>query len=172
MKPVIVSIFSLLVAGSLHAECTKLSKTLGAWEFWKVFTDAYGAARFPEELTVCTGRIYFFEVKGGAKMQSALDRQKGRILRRTPMLKYLMHELAHVYLDTRWKVLPYSVSEPFVLAMSDVSPCESPHGAAEGNPPLRQRWANRKELSRCELLALLTEVLNAPQATRESLPLN
>lgn len=172
MKPVIASIFSLLVAGFLHADCTKLSQTLGAREFWKVFTDAYGAARFPGELTVCTGRSYFFEIKGGAKMQSALDRQKGRILRRTPMLKYLIHELAHVYLDTRWRVLPYSVSEPLVLAMSDVSKCESPHGAAGGNPPLPQRWVNRKEMPRCDLLALLAEVLNAPQATRDSLPLN
>lgn len=88
------------------------------------------------------------------------------------MLKHLMHELAHVYLDARWKVLPYSVSEPLVLAMSDVSKCERPHAAAEGNPPLRERWRNRKNLPRCDLLALLAEVLNAPAAIRESLPLN
>lgn len=168
VKPVTVSIFSLLLCCSLSAECKPLAATTGAQTFWRLFSESFGAASFPNELSVCTGRSYFFEVKGGAKMQSALDRQKSRILRRDNKLKPLMHEMAHVYLDMRWKVLPYPVSEPFALALADPVKCALTTPAPGS---LHDRWHARAELQRCELLQLLKDVLMADAQTRDSLPL-
>ncbi len=145
-----------------------LVKTTGAQTFWRLFNETYGAARFPDELMVCTGRNYFFEIKGGSKMQSALDRKRGRILRRSAKLTDLMHEMAHVYLDMRWQVLPYPVAEPFVLAMSDTAKCTT---APAQTAPLQDRWKARADLPRCELLKLLIDVLNSDAGLRSTLPL-
>lgn len=169
MKPAIVSIFSLLLTAGLAAECKALIHTTGSDTFWKHFSDKFGHLPFPKELEVCTGKKYFFEIKGGARMQSALDRQKRRILRRADKLVPLMHEMAHVYLDLRWRILPYSVSEPFVLAMANTEPCPGPIVA---KTTLAERWRERSQLSRCELLLLLSDVLKADVSARDRLPLN
>jgi hypothetical protein len=171
VKPAIVSIFSFFLPALLFAECQPLTKTAGAAALWIFFSDTYGPARFPKELTVCTGKKYFFEIKGGAKMQSALDRKKGRILRRDGNPRFLNHELAHAYLDMRWRVLPYPIAEPLVLVMADPAPCELVTKTPEPQR-LRTRWANRTQISRCELLQLLKDVLNSGAELRDSLPLN
>lgn len=101
-------------------------------------------------------------------MRSALDRKKGRILLRDQSLAPLMHEIAHAYLDLRWRVLPYSVAEPFVLAMADTAKCDT---LPPETSDLPDRWRRRNSLSRCELLGLLGDVLSAPAATRDTLPL-
>jgi hypothetical protein len=168
VKPATVLIFSLLFSAGIAAECKPLAKTTGADTFWRLFSETYGTVRFPDELKVCTGRSYFFEIPGGSKMQSALDRKQGRILRRSAKLTDLMHELAHVYLDLRWKVLPYPVSEPLALAMSDPAQC----GAAPAQTgALKDRWQMRANLHRCELLNLLKDVLNSDAEIRNALPL-
>lgn len=168
MKPATVLIFSLFFSAALAADCKPLAQTTGAASFWKFFTDQFGPARFPEELKTCTGREYFFQVKGGAKMQSALDRKNGRILLRNQSLAALRHEIAHVYLDLRWRVLPYPVAEPLVLAVADPAKCATLPPATS---TLAERWRQRQSLARCELLQLLGDVLNAPAPARDQLPL-
>ena len=166
-----VSIFSSAAFGALWPDCTALAKTAGSQAFWKHFTDQLGDLPFPANFSVCTGRNYFFEIKGGAKMVSALDRQKGRILRRDEKLQPLMHELAHLYLDLRWKVLPYSVSEPLVVALADTTKCEIQSGKYVESAAMQKAWKNRANLSACELMDLLRSVLRAENSMREALPL-
>lgn len=144
---------------ALRAECTPLAQTTGAYTFWNRYSETYGEARFPVELSVCTGRKYFQEIKGGSKMLSALDRQKLRIVRRDNKLKHLGHELAHAYLDVRWQVLPYSVSEPLVAAMEAPEKCEITGFRPVKKDILAERWKNRAALPRCELIELLRDVL-------------
>lgn len=153
-------------AAALRAECTPLALTIGAQTFWKHYTDTFGAAKFPGELSVCTGEKYFREIKGGAKMLSALDRAKLRILRRDSKLKYLMHELAHAYLDIRWQVLPYSVSEPLVAAMEGIEKCPMPEFRPISRQVLAERWNGRAGLMRCGLLELLRDVINSEADVR------
>lgn len=143
------------------AECKPLERTTGAATFWKFYTDTYGAARFPAELSVCTGKKYFYEIKGGAKMTSALDRKNMRILRREGKLRPLMHELAHVYLDIRWQVLPYPVAEPLVAAMEITEKCELAGFKPVPKEILTQRWQDRENLDRCGKVKLIRDVLNS-----------
>ena len=166
-----VSIFSVAVSGALWPDCKPLAKTVGSQTFWKHFTDQLGDTPFPAKFSVCTGRSYFFEIKGGAKMLSALDRQKGRILRRDEKLQPLMHELAHLYLDLRWKILPYSVSEPLVSAMAEPEKCGPGAGKYMAPQAIKDAWRGRANLSRCDLLDLLRSVLQADAEVREALPL-
>ena len=104
-------------------------------------------------------------------MLSALDRQKGRILRRDEKLQPLMHELAHLYLDLRWKILPYSVSEPLVSAIAEPEKCGPSTGRYITPQAIKDAWRERTHLSRCELLDLLRSVLRADAGVREALPL-
>lgn len=104
-------------------------------------------------------------------MLSALDRQKGRILRRDEKLQPLMHELAHLYLDLRWKILPYSVSEPLVSAMAEPEKCGPGAGKYMAPQAIKDAWRGRANLSRCDLLDLLRSVLQADAEVREALPL-
>lgn len=166
-----VSIFSTAVFGALWPDCKPLAKVVGSQTFWKHFTGELGDIPFPAKFSVCTGRNYFFEVKGGAKMLSVLDRQKGRILRRDNKLQPLMHELAHLYLDLRWKVLPYSVSEPLVLTMVETEKCETRPEKYAAPEIIQNAWKDRANLSRCELMNLLRSVLMAESSVREALPL-
>jgi hypothetical protein len=148
-----------------------LAKTAGSRTFWKHLTDQLGDLPFPADFSVCTGRSYFFEVKGGAKMVSALDRKRTRILRRDNQLQPLMHELAHLYLDLRWKVLPYSVSEPLVLAMAVPEKCDITSEKYAPPEAMQNAWKNRANLSRCEQLNLLRTVLQTEAGVRDALPL-
>jgi hypothetical protein len=168
VKHVIASIFSLsLGTFSVDAECKSLENTLGADTFWKYYSDEFGSAPFPGGFSVCTGGKYFQEIKGGAKMKSALDRQRLRILRRQERLQDLMHELAHIYLDMRWRILPYPVSEPLALAMAVPEKCDATKMTAD---ELRTTWPKRNELDRCEMVNLIRNILRAPDDVRERLP--
>lgn len=166
-----VSIFSFAVFGALWPDCKSLAKTAGSQTFWEHLASQLGDLPFPADFSVCTGRTYFFEVKGGAKMVSALDRKRARILRRDNQLQPLMHELAHLYLDLRWKVLPYSVSEPLVLAMAHPEKCEILAEKHTQPEAIQSAWKNRANLSRCELMALLRSALMADKSVRDALPL-
>lgn len=104
-------------------------------------------------------------------MASALDRQRARILLRERDTSHLRHELAHLYLDLTWKVLPYKISEPLVNVMQvapDCSPAASKNRAAS----VRERWQARQEASACETEALVRDLLRSAKETRDSLPLN
>ena len=138
---------------------------------WRHLTDQLGDIPFPADFSVCTGQKYFFEIKDGAKMVSVLDRQRARILRRINALQPLAHELAHLYLDMRWKILPYSVSEPFVLAMAEPEKCHLAAAKYTSPESISNAWKDRKSLTRCGLFDLLRAVLLADGAVRDTLPL-
>ena len=104
-------------------------------------------------------------------MQSALDRKRRRILLRSNDLQFLKHELAHLYLDLRWRILPYSITEPFVLAMANLNRCTLSEAIAQNTRPLVDRWSARADLSACDNLLLLRDVLNSEADTRAALPL-
>lgn len=166
-----VSIFSAAVFGALWPDCKPLAKIAGSRTFWKHFTDQLGDIPFPADFSVCTGQKYFFEIKGGAKMTSALDRNRARILLRNHQLRPLMHELAHLYLDLRWRILPYSVSEPLVVALTEPEKCQLAATRYISPESIRNGWKDRKSLPRCDLLDLLRAVLSAEGTTRDALPL-
>ncbi len=104
-------------------------------------------------------------------MVSVLDRKKARILRRDNSLEPLMHELAHLYLDLRWKVLPYPVSEPLVLAMAEPEKCTIDPPKYRDDAAITNAWKSRANLPRCELVNLLHSVLSAESGVRDALPL-
>lgn len=82
-----------------------------------------------------------------------------------------MHELAHLYLDLRWRVLPYSVSEPLVAAMTSTESCHTATPANLSGDALVTAWRARADYSPCELNDLLKAVFNAESALRDKLPL-
>lgn len=151
-------ICTFCAAGALSAECVPLAKTDGAIAAWGFYTSQFGPAEFPRALLVCTGSKFFHEVKNGAGMLSALDRKKMRILRREEKAKYILHELAHVYLDIRWQVLPYSISEPLAASMEKSEKCPLPEFVAVDKNFLAERWAERDSLPHCEMVRLLRDV--------------
>lgn len=123
--------------------------------------------KFPANLSVCTGKKYFFEIKDGANIRSVLDRKRQRILRRSADIATLKHELAHAYLDTAWRILPYSVAEPFSQAMATDESCKLLQNRTSRD--LSERWRTRSELDACGLLQLLKDVLDAAPNERENL---
>jgi len=100
-------------------------------------------------------------------MRSVLDRKRQRILRRSADISLLKHELAHAYLDTAWRILPYSVTEPLAQAMATDEACKLLKNKNARN--LAERWRSRSDLKTCELLQLLKDILNATPAEREIL---
>lgn len=104
-------------------------------------------------------------------MVSALDRPKSRILLRANKLQPLIHEMAHLYLDLRWKILPYAVSEPFVQALAHAEKCQLPLQRYSSGESIRAAWKDRENLSRCELQGLLRSILLSGGDLRETLPL-
>ena len=171
VKLAAVSIYSLGLFGATWPDCKPLAKTTQSHAFWKRFTDDLGAAPFPGNFSVCIGRSYFFEVKSGAKMASALDRNNNRILLRSNQSQLLIHEMAHLYLDLRWKILPYSISEPLVQAMAQTDKCELTPKRHPSHESIRAAWRDRANLSPCELRDLLRAILFSDNGLRETLPL-
>ena len=171
MRRAAVLIFSIALIGALSAKCEPLSEISGSKLVWNLFTGYFGNVPFPEKMSVCTGRAYFFEIKGGATMRSALDRRRHRILRRDNSQHLLAHELAHVYLDMRWKILPYSVSELFVVAMAEPEKCEMHASNVSSKESIQASWKARASLAPCELLLLLRAILDAEDSVRDALPL-
>lgn len=104
-------------------------------------------------------------------MLSALDRQRRRILLRQNNQHLLKHELAHLYLDLRWKILPYPVAEPFAVAMESEELCPIADHPLTNEEDLRGAWRTRTGRGTCDLLQLLKEVLKAEAPLRDSLPL-
>jgi len=131
----------------------------------------FGRIPLPSEIQVCTGKKYFHEIKGGAALKSALDRKRMRILLRDSAIQPFMHELAHLYLDLRWKVLPYSVSEPFAEALAHTDACEPDHNQSLAAEDINRVWRDRGALDRCQLRSLLWAVLHTDTETRNALPL-
>ena len=171
MKLAIGLIFSLLLAGGLTAECTQLEASAEARNVWAEYCSRFRAIVLPQKFSLCVGKKYFYQVKGGTRMASALDRQRTRIILRQYEKQQLRHELAHLYLDAAWRVLPYGTSERLVEAMQLVHECRGSSKIREG-PDLQIRWRNRTNLNGCELEILLRDILAAPNADRDALPLN
>lgn len=171
MKPATVLIFSLGLAGSLSAECTTLKAHPSGRQIWLVWIAKFTEIPYPEATQVCIGRQYFYEIKGGAQMASALDRQKTRIILRSKNSAHLRHELAHLYLDLAWKVLPYKISEPLVKNMEQHKQCQVQNSVVEGGD-IEARWRKRHLANTCETELLLRDLLRAPKSVREALPLN
>jgi len=170
VKRAIVLIFSLGFAYGVSAECKMLNTYPEGRKVWARWSSQFLAVLYPEKTQVCIGRHYFYEIKGGAGMASALDRQKGRIVLRHANSVHLRHELAHLYLDLAWKLLPYRVSEPFARVLEQQKDCS----VALNEPPvleLQARWRQRHMANFCEMVALLRDVLRAPLPVREALPL-
>lgn len=159
------------MAGGLAAECEKLERSPEGRRIWSEFAARYAPTVYPAEVKLCIGKKYFYEVKGGARMASVLDRQRARILLRQRNASQLRHELAHLYLDLAWKVLPYTISEPLVNVMQAPSKCntllnEKPAAS------IPERWQARRGASACEIESLVSDLLKAPKEMRDSLPLN
>lgn len=104
-------------------------------------------------------------------MASALDRQKARIVLRSKNSAHLRHELAHLYLDLAWKVLPYKISEPLVKSMEQQKQCQVQNSVVEGGD-IEARWRERHLANTCKTELLLRDLLRAPKSVREALPLN
>lgn len=158
--------FSLLCA--VYAECRPLHSDRQALAIWQEYGQRMGALPFPESIAICQGNEYFHEVAGGAKMDSALDRRHLRIVLRRRDLDLLRHELAHLYLDLRWQVLPYPIAEPFAQALAQRGSCPPINFAGEA---LHESWERRLTLDDCGRLALLRALLAAPASERNRLPL-
>lgn len=172
MKRVIVLIFSLGFAYGLSAECKKLQTYPEERKAWARWNTQFSTVLYPEKTQVCIGRQYFYEIKGGAGMASALDRQKGRIVLRHTNTAHLRHELAHLYLDLAWKVLPYRVSEPFARVLEQPKDCSLALAQHDQQAvELQARWRQRHTANFCEMVTLLRDVLRAPLPVREALPL-
>lgn len=169
MKLVTGSIFSLAFFFPLHADCTRIENFPQALSLWRTFNKEFGEQILPRGFFVCVGRSYFFEIKDGAKIQSVLDRKRKRILLRTNSKLDLNHEMAHLYLDLRWRTLPYSISEPLVVVMVNPAKCSANSIGIE--PPLHERWKGRHFLEICDKKNLLKQILNAPKQERDTLPL-
>lgn len=171
MKPETGLIFSLLLAGHLAAECTKLETSIDSRRIWAEYSNRFKAIPLPQDLGLCIGRRYFYEVKGGARMTSALDRQRKRIIMRHYDTRHLRHEVAHLYLDLAWRVLPYHTSEHLVRFMQTEPECKHPPKMPD-ELDVQHRWRNRQTSSSCELEQLLRDILTAPAATQDKLPLH
>lgn len=72
-----------------------------------------------------------------------------------------MHELAHAYLDLRWQVLPYPITEPLVAAMEITDKCELAEFRPVPKEILSQRWQQRENLDRCGKVLLIRDILNS-----------
>ncbi|HRP69090.1 MAG TPA: hypothetical protein PLY93_06125 [Turneriella sp.] len=167
MKLAIVLIFSFF-SRSLFAECTRAIHFSSVKLAWEKITSAYGDTPLPKEIFICIGRNYFFEIPRGSTMRSVLDRKNKRILLRKTSMHDLTHELLHLYLDLRWQVLPYSISEPFVVAMNNFNSCPNIH---EIKSSLPERWQRRKEIDTCGVKNLIIDILQASTDERKKIPL-
>ncbi len=125
----------------------------------------------PRGISLCFGRSYFAELKNGAGMQSALDRRRHRIILRKDSDALLRHELAHLYLDTSWKVLPYPVSEPLAKALAFTGACTLLKDPILDGDTLKHRWSIRASFSECERQQLLADILVAAPDVRDGLAL-
>jgi len=112
-------IFSLAFLQSLVADCTRLEKYPTAKAIWHDLGGRINLAK----MQICVGRQYFFEIKGGATMQSALDRKNLRILLRKHSQSDLRHELAHLYLDSVLPKLSEKMAESLAHELSQPSVC-------------------------------------------------
>lgn len=155
----------------LSADCKNLESSAETKDIWHEFTMKFGSAPFPSAFRVCLGSRYFQEIKGGNKMASALDRRLQRILLRRPNSEHLRHELAHLYLDTAWRILPYAISEQLVEIMMSDSVCGVMPVMANNSFDLKVKWKNRRNLVDCEAQQLLRNAIAAPPAKRDELPL-
>lgn len=171
MKPAIVLIYSLALAPAIFARCENLEKHPLANSTWAEFSQKFATVPLPRGIALCYGRGYFSELKKGANMQSALDRRKRRIVLRRHSEALLRHELAHLYLDVSWKVLPYSVSEPLATALAKAETCELQKPRQWDYEVIRLRWSQMGQLSECEVQQLFADVLGAGPDVRERLPL-
>lgn len=171
MKHVIGLIFSLGVLTGVAADCNRLDARAETTSIWASFVSRFGGAKLPGGFQLCIGRHYFHEIKGGARMASALDRRSKRIVLRRIDTDHLRHELAHLYLDTAWKVLPYRISEEMVAIMVRDAVCAENLLHLKGNHEIRSAWKHRNNLSECDAEALLRGIISAPQVERDALPL-
>lgn len=171
MKLVIALTFSFATAKGSLAQCERLEAHRKSNAVWLQFTQRYGAARLPFGALVCHGGSYFAELKNGASMLSALDRRRKRIVLRHDRLALLRHELAHLYIDVRWRVLPYTVSEPLATALAFSETCAlRAEGQADKNT-LAAQWSQLSKLTECERQQLWVDILSSAPEVRDRLPL-
>jgi hypothetical protein len=163
-------IFSLALVTTVFA-CANLEGNTKAQSIWAEYSRKFVSAPLPRGFFLCLGRSYFAELKHGSQMQSALDRRNRRIILRQNSESLLRHELAHLYLDITWMILPYSVSEPLARAIAFSNPCELRRRESDDDDSLRQRWSMRKSLTECEMQQLFSDVVSASPAVRNTLPL-
>lgn len=154
-----------------ESKCVALAGDHGAQQIWSEFSLKFGAIPLPKSVALCYGKKWFFTIKGGAIMQSVLDRKNQRILLRRHDTNLLRHELAHLYLDLRWKVLPYSIAEPLANALATAELCPQNQNSLLASEALHERWRMRSALDTCGLQQLLQDIFSADKETRESLPL-
>lgn len=171
MKLATSLIYSLALAPAVFAQCENLDRRGGAQVIWGDFSRKFVPAPLPRGISLCYGRNYFAELKNGAGMQSALDRRRKRIILRRNSEALFRHELAHLYLDVTWKVLPYSASEPLAQALAFSGACILQKNRTLGDDTLRHRWLIRASLAPCEAQQLFADILSAAPGVREALPL-
>jgi hypothetical protein len=164
-------IFSLFLTRAILPKCENLERHPKTQSTWSEFSKKFGSVTLPRGILLCYGRSYFSELKQGATMQSALDRRRKRILLRRNSEALLRHELAHLYLDLSWKVLPYSVSEPLATALAATDTCRIQKNRQSDYASLRQSWIHLSRLDECERQQLFSDILSATPDVREKLPL-
>lgn len=104
-------------------------------------------------------------------MQSVLDRRSRRIILRRNSETLLRHELAHLYIDTSWKVLPYPTSEPLAAALGYSGACNLEKRQQQNAHAVREAWGNLVSMTECERQQLFADVLSIAPEVREKLPL-
>jgi hypothetical protein len=171
-KLAIVLISSIIFVPSAVAVCSKASGDAEIVSTWEQLEHEYGRASFPDKLRLCVGRSFFFEIKNGAKMLSVLDRQRFRIVLRRRDAHALRHELAHLYLDLRWRMLPYRTAELLVEAMSRDENCAEPSVSKLKRDTLEKLWQKRNIISMCEKKDLLRHLFQTTPEIRATLPVD
>lgn len=83
----------------------------------------------------------------------------------------LRHELAHLYLDVSWKVLPYSVAEPLATALAFTGACSVQKNRQRDYAIIRSQWAQLSLMGECERQQLVSDILSATPGVREKLSL-
>lgn len=170
VKLATVSIFSLIVAPPLAAHCKKAEKSFLAKNLWREISQTWGNVRLPVTLQLCIGNSYFHEIPHGNKIRSALDRRRLRIVLRKEDEILLRHELAHLYLDLRWRPLPYSTSEFLVRTIVSKKECATNFVPLD-NETVRRQWIARRELDTCGITYLLKNIFAMEPFSRNLLPI-
>lgn len=170
VKLATVLIFSLFVASPLTAYCKKAEESFLVKTLWRELSQTWGNVRLPSSLQLCIGDSYFHEIPHGNTIRSALDRKRLRIVLRKENEVFLRHELAHLYLDLRWRPLPYSTSEFLVHTMVSKKKCATNFVPLD-KETVRRQWSARRQIDICGITYLLKNIFAMEAFSRNQLPI-